>query len=158
MTVAEVDTAAVAAVETGIVVKNVQPMLDFYRNVLGFQPYGEVRLEDVKVHVRGLRLGNSILKLTHFADVADNGPRNGFTPGLRYITLRVTNIKAIYDSCLAHGCGVVLPWEDCTSSQGVAYQHAIVTDPEGNFVEFVQADPYAPPSEDFLAGRVTEDA
>ena len=37
----------------------------------------------------GLRIGNTILKLTHFFDATD-GPRvEGFAPGLRYITLRV---------------------------------------------------------------------
>ena len=45
----------VVAVETGIVVRNVEPMFTFYRNVLGFDPYGEVSLPGI--HVRGLRPG-----------------------------------------------------------------------------------------------------
>jgi catechol 2,3-dioxygenase-like lactoylglutathione lyase family enzyme len=155
MPTAQVDKTAVAAFETGIVVRNVEPMFAFYRHVLGFEPYGEVSLPGI--HVRGLCLGNSILKLTYFSDVAEGVTQSGLPPGLRYITLRVTNIKALYEHCLAHGCGVVLALEECTSIQGVTYQHSVLTDPEGNYVEFVQGMPYAPPSDDFRAGRVGND-
>jgi catechol 2,3-dioxygenase-like lactoylglutathione lyase family enzyme len=152
MPTAQVDTSAVAAFETGIVVRNVEPMMEFYRNVLGFDPYGEVSLPGI--HVRGLRLGNAILKLTYFAAAGEAVAHSGFPPGLRYITLRVTNIKPLYDRCLAYGCGVVLALEECTSIQGVTYEHSVLTDPEGNYVEFVQGMPYAPPSDDFVAGRM----
>lgn len=150
---AKIDSSAIAAFETGIVVRDVGKMMHFYRNIIGLEPYGEVTLNGI--HVRALKIGNSILKLTHFANVVESGPHVGFPTGLRYMTFRVTNIEAMYKSCVACGCSVVLALEECTSLQGVTYQHAVVGDPEGNYVEFVQSMPYASPSEDFLRGRVT---
>src|SRR5271167_4070006 len=132
----KIDTNAVAAVETGIVVRDIAKMMDFYRNIIGLEPYGEVKVP--QAHVRGFKVGNSILKLTYFPDVVQSGPHSGFPTGLRYMTFRVTNIQPMFQSCVAYGCSVVLPWEEVTSMQGVTYQHAIVRDPEGNYVEFVQ--------------------
>lgn len=142
------DPGAVAAIELGIVVRSPERMLGFYRDILGMEPYGEVCFDGI--YVRGLRLANSILKLTWFeANTADRVPDEGFPPGLRYLTFRVSDIQSIYDRSLAAGRPVVLELEHTTSQQGVVYKHAIVRDPEGNLVEFVEGNAYAPPGEAF---------
>ncbi len=142
-----IDERAVSSLETGIIVRDITAMLHFYVDLLGFEPYGEVRLDFV--HVRGLRIGNTILKLTHFFDATD-GPRvEGFAPGLRYITLRVTNIADLYASLIDAGFKPWLVLEDVTTARGVGYRHAGVIDPDGNFFEMVQGESYSPPGPRF---------
>lgn len=142
-----IDERAVSSLETGIIVRDIEAMLGFYVDLLGFEPYGEVKLDFV--HVRGLRLGNTILKLTYFLEPVD-GPRiEGFAPGLRYITLRVANITELYRSLTDAGCKPWLVLETATTAQGVQYQHAGVFDPDGNFFEMVQGESYSPPGPGF---------
>lgn len=142
-----IDETAVSSFETGIIVRNIEQMLHFYIDLLGFEPYGEVKLDFV--HVRGFRFGNTILKLTYFFDPVEGPAVEGFAPGLRYLTLRVTNIKEAYDSLIAAGYKPWLVLETAKTARGVVYQHCGVFDPDGNFVEMVQGESYSPPSPEF---------
>lgn len=142
-----IDESAVSSFETGIIVRDIKAMLHFYIDLLGFEPYGEVKLDFV--HVRGFRIGNTILKLTYFFDPVEARKVTGFAPGLRYITLRVTNIKEAYESLVDAGHEPWLVLETATTARGVQYQHCGVLDPDGNFVEMVQGESYSPPSPEF---------
>lgn len=145
-----VDETAISSMETGIVVRDIEAMIRFYRKLLGFEPYGEVKLDFV--HVRGFRLGNTILKLTQFFEPAHGPQVEGFAPGMRYMTLRVTNIEAVYDSLIDAGCRPWLVLETATTTAGVSYRHCGVHDPDGNLVELVQGESYSSPSPEFLRG------
>jgi catechol 2,3-dioxygenase-like lactoylglutathione lyase family enzyme len=142
-----IDEGAVSSFETGIIARNIKQMLHFYIDLLGFQPYGEVKLDFV--HVRGLKFGNTILKITYFFEPVDGPVVEGFAPGLRYITLRVANITEAYDSHIDAGYTPWLPLETATTAHGVQYQHCGVFDPDGNFLEMVQGESYSPPSPEF---------
>lgn len=142
-----IDENAVSSFETGIIVRNLERMMHFYVDLLGFEPYGEVKLDFV--HVRGFRFGNTVLKLTYFFEPVDAPKAKGFVPGLRYITLRVTNIEEAYASLIAEGFRPWLVLETATTARGVQYQHCGVFDPDGNMVEMVQGQSYSPPSPEF---------
>ncbi|MGV3768436.1 MAG: VOC family protein [Sphingobium phenoxybenzoativorans] len=147
-----IDETAVSSVETGIIVRNIEAMVRFYIDMLGFEPYGETKLDFV--HVRGFRLGNTILKLTYFYEPVDAPQVEGFAPGMRYLTLRVSNIGEAYASLIAAGFEPWLELETATTTRGVVYQHCGVFDPDRNFVELVQGESYSPPSPAFARGEV----
>ncbi len=113
------------SIDLGIVVSDPDAALAFYRDLLGFESVGEMKIPGGTMY--RLMCGTSLIKLVHLdtpppAKAAPGGIPGGF--GYRYWTMSVSNI------------------EELTSNREIrpGVHFAIVEDPEGNWVEFLQLD------------------
>lgn len=123
--------------DLGIVTNNGDEMLEFYRDVVGLAYEATMKLEAVGIaRMDRLRCSDSVLKLvTPMADVAEGtgGGLEGCT-GMRYFTIAVDDVAAAAADCEAAGAPVV--WSPLEIRPGVTI--AMVEDPDGNWVEFIQ--------------------
>jgi glyoxylase I family protein len=125
------------SIDLGIVVSDPDAALAFYRDMLGFESVGEMKIPGGKMY--RLMCGTSLIKLVHLdtpppAKAPPGGIPGGF--GYRYWTMSVSNIEELTQSCAAAGYRVAVPMREIRP--GVHF--AIVEDPEGNWVEFLQLD------------------
>jgi glyoxylase I family protein len=124
------------SIDLGIIVSNVDASLAFYRDTLGLTLVGETPLPGGGVMHR-LMCGTSLIKLVVPASpppaVAPPGGIQGAT-GYRYWTISVSNIEELVAECGAAGHKIAVPVT--VLRPGVTI--AIVEDPDGNWVEFVQ--------------------
>jgi glyoxylase I family protein len=130
-------TLSKPSIDIGIVVSDGPRSLAFYRDLLGFKhiqsqvlPFGGGRLER-------LVCGDSQVKLL----VPDNPPAsrpargealNGL--GFRYCTVQVQELDTIVKECEAVGCVFQRPLTEVQPGIRIA----VVEDPDGNLVEFVE--------------------
>jgi catechol 2,3-dioxygenase-like lactoylglutathione lyase family enzyme len=126
------------SVDLGIVTRNRAEMVGFYRDVLGFEDLGES--QSIVGTMHRLVCGTSAIKLVTPPEprTADAAP-GGFVgaTGYRYWTISVPDLAEVLDACEAAGRPVVLP--PTVARPGVIV--AMVEDPDGNWVEFLQAAP-----------------
>ena len=123
------------SIDLGIVVRDAEAMVAFYRDLLGFELEGEVEMPGLRM-VR-LLCGDSVIKLVK----PDTAPEVGAPPGgifgatgVRYWTLAVDNLDEIADACTKAGCA--MPVKTREARPGVRI--FIVEDPDGNWVEFAE--------------------
>lgn len=115
--------------EIGIVVRDLEPMLRFYRDFLGFEVYRD--REFPGFHLVWMRCGGGTIKLVQL----DATPSNTASPGvweatgLRYVTLVVENLDEVADAVESAGGRVVYRRSNPEVS------NAMLQDPEGNHVE-----------------------
>jgi catechol 2,3-dioxygenase-like lactoylglutathione lyase family enzyme len=124
-------------VDVGIVTTNLEPMLTFYRDVLGFAPAGELPLPNGDVLYK-FACGASSFKILHTlreSPVEPPGAEIAAGTGYRWGTYWVSNIVDVVAECEAAGSEVTLP----VRTNPLGNLVAIVTDPDGNLVEFVEA-------------------
>jgi catechol 2,3-dioxygenase-like lactoylglutathione lyase family enzyme len=120
------------APEIGIVVRDLEPMLRFYRDFLGLEVYRE--REFPGFHLVWMRCGAGTIKLVQL----DSTPAGPTVPevwdavGLRYITLVVENLEELADAVDAAGGTVAYR----RSNEEVS--NAMLRDPEGNHVELAR--------------------
>ena len=123
--------------DLGIVTNNGDAMLEFYRDVVGLEYEATMRLEAVGIdRMDRLRCNDSVLKLvTPLADVLA-GPGGGIDggTGMRYFTIAVDDIAAAVADCEAAGTPIVWPLREIRPGVTIA----MVEDPDGNWVEFIQ--------------------
>jgi catechol 2,3-dioxygenase-like lactoylglutathione lyase family enzyme len=139
------DERAIAGLEFGLAVQDMERALAFYRDLLGAEPAGEVN--EPGVRMCRLRFGNSILKLTRWDPVPEGRNPPGRALGYRYVSFRVTNLDEVVEAC--ERAGVEFRPTDSPVTIGMSVSGrvvhfipgvdcVIVFDPEGNVVEFVQ--------------------
>ncbi|XOV81886.1 MAG: VOC family protein [bacterium] len=124
-----------SAIDLGIVARDGQAMLEFYRDVLGF-----VEEPSTSFHAGGvmyrLWCGDSLIKIVVPSQAPDAkapaGPIESAS-GIRYWTMRVSNLEEIMATCADAGAKVVVPVTQIR--EGVTI--GMVEDPDGNWVEFV---------------------
>ena len=124
------------SIDLGIVVRDKDAALRFYRDTLGLPQIGEQPVGNGGVMVR-LACGNSHIKIwtgTAPALTAAPGGPNGGATGNRYWTIHIKNLKAMVARCKA--AGYELPWDIREIRPGVSV--AMVVDPDGNWVELLE--------------------
>lgn len=127
------------AIDLGIVTTNGSAMLAFYRDVLGFVHEGDITMEHVGIKVmHRLWFGKSLIKLV--VPVQDPGapPAPGGIPGgtgYRYWTMTIHNLDDVLRA--VHAAGHKIVWPRTEVRPGVVI--GMVEDPDGNWVEFIQA-------------------
>jgi catechol 2,3-dioxygenase-like lactoylglutathione lyase family enzyme len=124
------------SIDLGIVVSDATAALGFYRDLLGFESDGEMPMPGGGTMHR-LRCGTSVIKLVSpGAAPAAKAPPGGIAGayGYRYWTISVSNITEITAACAAAGVTVVMPVREFRPGLTIA----IVEDPDGNWVEFLQ--------------------
>ena len=127
------------AIDLGIITTNGDAMLTFYRDVLGFKHEGDIALENVGIKVmHRLWFGNSLIKIS----VPTKDPQRPAAPGgipggtgYRYWTMTIKNLDEVLDAVSASGHKIV--WPRTEVRPGVVV--AMIEDPDGNWVEFIQA-------------------
>jgi predicted enzyme related to lactoylglutathione lyase len=127
------------AIDLGIVTTNGLAMLAFYRDVLGFVHEGDITMEHVGIKVmHRLWFGKSLIKLVvpvqdPGAPPAPGGIQGG--TGYRYWTMTIHNLDEVLSAVQAAGQKIV--WPRTEVRPGVVI--GMVEDPDGNWVEFIQA-------------------
>ena len=124
------------SIDLGIVVRNADAALAFYRDVLGFEHIGSGPMPGGSVMHR-LMCGTSMIKLVAFDPVPEAAnPPGGLNKatGYRYWTISVSNIAEMVAACTAHGVKVKVPVTEIRPGVTIA----MVEDPDGNWVEFLQ--------------------
>jgi catechol 2,3-dioxygenase-like lactoylglutathione lyase family enzyme len=125
------------SIDLGIVTRNRAAMVTFYRDTLGFEDLGES--QSIVGTMHRLVCGTSAIKLvTPVEPPAANAPPGGIpaATGYRYWTVSVPDLAEVLSACETAGRPIVLP--PTQARPGVTV--AIVEDPDGNWVEFLQAD------------------
>ena len=124
------------SIDLGIVSTNVEAMAAFYGDVLGLKEAEPLALPGMRI--RQFAAGDSIVKIVSMK----NPPKGECAPGglagasgMRYFTMRVSNLAEIVASCEAADATVAVPIAEIAPGTTIA----IVEDPDGNWVEFVQA-------------------
>ncbi|MGR8920733.1 MAG: VOC family protein [Gammaproteobacteria bacterium] len=125
--------AAKSALDIGVICKDIEASLAFYRDLLGLEKVQEVPLWFGTMH--RLAFGDSFVKLIDPKEVPPAGAHGiDRVLGFRYLTFQVTNIDEICAACAA--AGVTFEVEKNEFMPGVTI--AMVLDPDGNIVEFVE--------------------
>jgi len=126
-----------SAIDVGLVTRDGERLLAFYRDTLGLPLVGEVTIPGTG-RIRRLQAGESILRIfepeTPPAVVA---PGAGFasTSGYRYCTLSVANLDEVVADCRAAGHRISVEIRPLRPGVRVA----MVEDPDGNTLELMGA-------------------
>ncbi len=126
------------SIDLGIVVSDEKAALAFYRDGLGLEWEGELPLPGGRMY--RLKCGTTVIKLvkldkTPEAKPAAGGPMRGL--GLRYFTISVPDIRGLVAGLEAKGIRPSVPVTEFRPGVTIA----MVTDPDGNTVEFLQNTP-----------------
>jgi len=123
-------------IDLGIVVLDIDACLPFYRDALGLELLRDFKLPGGS-HMWQLAVGSCVVKLvTHARTPAAGNPPGGSSggTGLRYWTMGVDDIEAAVAACKAAGAPIPLPVLEFVPGIRIA----MVEDPEGNVVEFLE--------------------
>lgn len=122
-------------VDIGLLVKDAQACLSFYRDTLGFEYIGQVEVPQGVLH--RLRWGSSDLKLLQPTRSLAAGPLGHRTQlGFRYITLVINDLASAHRELTAAGVPFSGPPQEIRPGVRVAFMQ----DPEGNTVELQEID------------------
>ena len=123
------------SIDLGIVVRDADAMVAFYRDVLGFEDTGTMDMPDGSTMYR-LLCGTSLIKLVRPKQAPPaTAPPGGIAgaTGYRYWTISVANLDEITARCAESGRRVVVAPRDIRAGVRIS----IVEDPDGNWVEFL---------------------
>ena len=123
------------SIDLGIVVTDEKAALAFYRDGLGLESDGELPLPGGRMY--RFKCGTTIIKLlklerTPASKPAPGGPFGGL--GLRYFTISVPDIRGLVAQLESKGIRPSMPVTEFRPGVTIA----MVTDPDGNTVEFLQ--------------------
>ncbi len=124
------------SIDLGIVVKDKDAALKFYRDTLGFDFQEESDMGGGMLMQR-LLCGTSLIKLVSFAETpAVANPVGGINTatGYRYWTITVTNLNELAAECKPAGYNDAMEPREIRPGVSIA----MVEDPDGNWVEFLQ--------------------
>ena len=124
------------AIDLGIVIRDSESALRFYRDTLGLEHVMDMEMPGGALMHR-LMCGTTLVKLLRHAVIPDAAnPPGGLAKatGIRYFTLTVKNLAEVLDECDAAGFKVV--WKKREIRPGVSV--GMVEDPDGNWVEFLE--------------------
>lgn len=122
------------ALDLGIVARDPQACLAFYRDVIGLADLGEMPMPGGTMHRLGC--GDSQLKIVALrtppeATAPPGGLRGG--TGYRYFTITVANLAEVVQACEQAGRPVVVPPTELAPGITIA----MIEDPDGNWLELL---------------------
>jgi len=125
------------SIDLGIVVRNPERSLAFYRDVLGFEHVASTPMPPpLSGTMHRLMCGTSMIKVIDLEETpsahAAPGGLGGAT-GYRYFTITVSNVADLTRACRDAGANVII--DNIELRPGL--QVSIVEDPDGNWVEFI---------------------
>ncbi len=124
------------SIDLGIVTRDAEAALKFYRDTLGLELVGEMPMPGTGTMYR-LMCGTSLIKVV----ALDKEPKGGAAApggirgatGYRYWTMSVSNLAEMLEACAAGGYKVVVPETEIRPGVKIG----MVEDPDGNWVEFL---------------------
>jgi catechol 2,3-dioxygenase-like lactoylglutathione lyase family enzyme len=124
------------SIDLGIIVSDGQAALAFYRDTLGLEHVADTPMPGGGTMHR-VMCGTTLLKIIELdgprpADAVPGGIRAAL--GYRYFTISVSNVDELTRACGSAGYKVLVPARDIRPGVRIA----IVEDPDGNNVEFLQ--------------------
>ena len=124
------------SIDLGIVVSDGEAALKFYRDTLGFEHVGDMPMGGGSTMHR-LMCGTSLIKVISGSNPPAKAAPGGIqgATGYRYWTISVSNINEVVAACEAGGYKVAVGVREFRPGVTIA----IVEDPDGNWVEFLQA-------------------
>ena len=125
------------SIDIGIVVKDADAALGFYRDTLGFEDTGSMAMPGGGGTMYRLLCGTTLVKLVApEAELPASAPGGGIQGayGYRYWTISVSNLDEVTDRCAAAGRTVVVKPREIRPGVRIS----MVEDPEGNWVEFLE--------------------
>ena len=128
------------SIDLGIVVRDADAALAFYRDTLGFVDTGSMPLPGGGGTMYRLLCGSSLIKLVApAAELAAAAPPGGIQGayGYRYWTISVANLDEITERCTAAGRKVAISPIEIRAGVRIS----MVEDPDGNWVEFLEVAP-----------------
>lgn len=123
------------SIDIGIVVRDIDAALKFYRDTLGLEYAAEMPAGGGRMH--RLMCGTTVVKLVihdTLPEESDNigGPLGG--SGIRYWTITIKDLQAMTDKCRNAGYKVAVEPRDVRPGVRIS----MIEDPEGNWVEFLE--------------------
>jgi catechol 2,3-dioxygenase-like lactoylglutathione lyase family enzyme len=121
------------SLDMGVIVSNIKDSLNFYQNILGLELVGTVPLWFGTMH--RLRFGTSDFKLIEPKVLPPRGAvglENQL--GFRYVTFVIENLSELSADLQKIGIEFTVPEKELRPGVRIA----MVKDPDGNIVEFVQ--------------------
>ncbi len=121
------------SLDLGIIVSDIKASLNFYQNVLGLQFIGETPVWFGTMH--RLRFGSSDFKLIDPNKRPPKGPVGLESQlGFRYVTFVIKNLSKLCEELRDKGIEFAVPEKEMRPGVRIA----MVKDPDGNIVEFVE--------------------
>ena len=121
------------SLDLGILVSDIKSSLDFYQNILGLKLMDERPLWFGTMY--RLRFGSSDFKLIAPHTLPPRGPIGlEGQLGFRYVTFVVKNLSKLCTELQSKGIEFVVPEKELRPGVRIA----MVKDPDGNIVEFVE--------------------
>jgi len=126
-----------SAIDLGIVSNDGQAALKFYRDTLGFRHEADTPFP-MGGTMHRLWCGDSLIKIVVPDEAPQQRPAGGGiagATGYRYWTISVSNLADLVEACRAGGYRIRVEPREIRSGVTIA----IVEDPDGNWVEFLQS-------------------
>ena len=123
------------SIDLGIVVRDIDAALAFYRDTLGLEVQGDNKMPGG--HMHRLLCGTSTIKLVQLEKTPEASAPPGGIPGAsgyRYWTMSIDDCAAAEAVCRDGGYRVVIPTRELRPGTTIC----MVEDPDGNWVEFLQ--------------------
>ena len=121
------------SLDLGMLVSDIKASLEFYRDTLGLDYVGEVPVWFGTMH--RLRFGSSDFKIIQPNTMPTKGPiglENQL--GFRYVTFVIQDLTGLCNALQSRGVEFYLPEKELRPGVRIA----MVKDPDGNIVEFVE--------------------
>ena len=124
------------AIDIGIVAKDIDAMMTFYRDTLGLEFEAAIPMPGGGTMNR-FKVGDSVIKVIELdpaptAEAAPGGIRGA--SGYRYWTITVGNLEACVQRATDSGSKIVVPVKEVRPGITIA----IIADPDGNWVELLE--------------------
>ena len=121
------------SLDMGVIVSDIKASLNFYQNILGLEFVGTVPLWFGTMH--RLRFGTSDFKLIEPKAIPPRGAIGLEKQlGFRYVTFVIENLSELCHDLQKSGIEFTLPEKEIRPGIRIA----MVKDPDGNIVEFVE--------------------
>lgn len=123
------------SIDLGIVARDPEACLAFYRDLLGLEDLGESPMPGGSMH--RLQCGTSMIKIVSLRRQPEaSAPPGGIggATGYRYWTISVSNLKDVVAAAEQAGRPVVVPPTELRPGLTIA----MLEDPDGNWVELLE--------------------
>ncbi len=123
------------SIDIGIVVRDIDAALKFYRDTLGLEYAAEMPAGGGKMH--RLMCGTTVVKLVIHDNLPERRDNTGGplgASGIRYWTITVKDLQAMTEKCRDAGYKVAVEPRDVRPGVRIS----MIEDTDGNWVEFLE--------------------
>ena len=126
------------SIDLGIVVRDGEAALKFYRDTLGFEHVADMPMPGGGGTMHRLMCGTSLIKVIEYEETPEPKPEPGgiaSASGYRYWTISISNLDELTQACEAAGYKLAVPPREIRPGVRIA----MVEDPDGNWVELLES-------------------